>query len=448
MISIQTLRYRTLNIAAIVTSLVPFVFIASSFIRGEVLASSSATLTTIAMFLIVLLSVCTLWLIRRDNFSRGVTVYLAGSLLVTVYASFFATSAIFLARMQLGMALLIHLALALESQARAWRWVIAIVILSPILITIRRIVHPDGILADPSFYMLMMAAPVMVFLAMGTIGSLTLRALHQSINLATQRADTLEATRRDLVAARDQALSSTRAKSAFLATMSHELRTPLNVIIGYSELVLESVPKEFEFRPEINRVRGAGQLLLGLINEVLDLAKIEAGKTDVVVTRFSLRTLLGEISEMTAILARSSTIDILLEAPAGPMMLSTDRMKLRQILVNLVANAAKFTQRGSIAFSVEKGEKLVISVRDTGIGISGELLEKIFEPFTQADGTPSREYQGSGLGLSIARKLSEILGGTLSAKSSLGTGSVFTLTLPGEICDDSTRNDVLPPPAT
>ena len=448
MLSIQTLRYRTLNIAAMVTSFVPFVFISTSFIRGDALANSSAMLTTIAMFLIVLLSVCTLWLIRSDRFSRGVTVYLAGSLLVTVYASFFATPAIFLARMQLGMALLIHLALALESQTRAWRWVIAIVILSPMLMTVRRIVHPDGILADPSFYMLMMAAPVMVFLAMGTIGSLTLRALHQSIDLATKRADTLEATRRDLVAARDQALSSTRAKSAFLATMSHELRTPLNVIIGYSDLVLESLPKEFEFRPEINRVRGAGQLLLGLINEVLDLAKIEAGKSEVVVTRFSLRTLLSELSEMTKILVQSSTIDILLEAPAGPMMISTDRMKLRQILVNLIANAAKFTQSGSITLSVEKGEKLVISVRDTGIGISDELLEKIFEPFTQADGTPSREYQGSGLGLSIARKLSEVLGGTLSAESCLGTGSVFTLTLPSEICDHSTQNDVLPTPAT
>ena len=231
-----------------------------------------------------------------------------------------------------------------------------------------------------------------------------------------------------------QAEAANRAKSAFLATMSHELRTPLNIILGYSELALEHLEErgDDETAEDLRRVHGAGQHLLGLISDVLDLSRIEADRLEIGREPFDLDEMVREMVLSFQPLALNNTDELLAEVPLGLVVTGLDRTRVRQILLNLVSNAIKFTRNGQIRIRVRRdGEHhLDISVRDTGIGIPADKLAVIFLPFTQVDPSTTRRYEGSGLGLAISRRLAELMGGTLSVESSPGRGSTFTLRLP------------------
>jgi signal transduction histidine kinase len=224
------------------------------------------------------------------------------------------------------------------------------------------------------------------------------------------------------------------AKSQFLANVSHELRTPLNAILGYAAMTLQGVSGELTApqRRNLSRIDANARHLLTLINEILDITRIEAGRMPIQVVAFALPDLVGEVTgELEPIIAKSG-LQVICKLPADLSTMRTDRQKVKQILVNLLSNALKFTQKGSITIKAQSAGKhtITISVIDTGIGIPKGDQVKIFEDFRQVDSTPRRAYGGTGLGLSICRRLTAMLRGTLRVDSKVGHGSTFTLTLP------------------
>ena len=224
------------------------------------------------------------------------------------------------------------------------------------------------------------------------------------------------------------------AKSQFLANVSHELRTPLNAILGYAAMTLQGVSGELAAsqRRNLNRIDANARHLLTLINDILDITRIEAGRMPVQVVAFAMPALVHEVfTELEPIIARSG-LQVSTKVAADLPMLKTDRQKVKQILVNLLGNALKFTQRGSVTIRVEKAGSTKMSIRviDTGIGISKADQTTIFEDFRQVDSGPRRPYGGTGLGLSICRRLTSMLRGTLSVEGRLGHGSTFILNIP------------------
>jgi PAS domain S-box-containing protein len=240
---------------------------------------------------------------------------------------------------------------------------------------------------------------------------------------------------RDLEAARVQAEAADRTKSAFLATMSHELRTPLNSIIGFTGLVLQGLagPLTGEQTTQLGMVRSSARHLLDLINDVLDISKIEAGQLEVRFARFDLLNAIDRVTSSVRPLAEKKVLALDVVAPATLAPIESDRRRVEQILLNLLNNAIKFTDRGSVAVVVEEvGERVRVAVRDTGIGIAPENLGKLFQPFRQIDVGLERQHEGTGLGLAICKRLSDLLGATLAVTSEPGQGSTFTVELPRE----------------
>ncbi len=241
----------------------------------------------------------------------------------------------------------------------------------------------------------------------------------------------------DLRAAKDAAEAASRAKSTFLANMSHELRTPLNAIIGYSEMLTEDARENgaAERVADIEKIESAGRHLLALINDVLDLSKVEAGKMELSPRAFDIATLVHELAATAAPLAQRNANSIDVECPDDIGTLTADPERVRQCLLNLVGNAAKFTTQGRITLKAERSaadgnEWVLLSVRDTGIGMTPEQIERLFQAFTQVDSSSTRRYGGTGLGLAITRRLCRLMGGDVSVTSDLGRGSVFTVRLP------------------
>jgi hypothetical protein len=219
--------------------------------------------------------------------------------------------------------------------------------------------------------------------------------------------------------------------------MSHELRTPLNAIIGYGELLAEDLDdlELGEPRDIVERMNGASRHLLGLINNILDLSKIEAGKMSVLCEAVDLKTELDELLAVLRPLIDSRGNRLRCELPQLDARLLLDSTKIRQILFNLVGNAAKFTKNGTITVRVgltrdDDATTLSIAVQDTGIGMSEAQLARVFEAFTQAESDTTRSYGGTGLGLTLCQRLAELLGGTIAVTSELGVGSTFTVELP------------------
>ena len=221
-------------------------------------------------------------------------------------------------------------------------------------------------------------------------------------------------------------------KSAFLASMSHELRTPLNAIIGYSEMLYEAAQDEGqeEFLPDLAKIRDAGRHLLGLINDILDLSKIEAGKMDLYLEEVDLAGLIDEVRAIVEPLMAANANRLEIVCPAALGMFYTDRTKLKQSLLNLLSNAGKFTHDGRVKLEVRPAlTEISFIVSDTGIGMTEEQQGRLFQAFSQADASTTRQYGGTGLGLAISRHFCEMLGGSIAVESAPGRGSTFTITL-------------------
>ena len=233
-----------------------------------------------------------------------------------------------------------------------------------------------------------------------------------------------------------QLAEASQHKSHFLASMSHELRTPLNAIIGLTEMLVANAARfgTDKAQEPLRRVHAAGTHLLGLINEVLDLSKIEAGKLELNPEPVNLARLIDEVIGTAVQLAEKNKNRLVVDAADNLGPLTTDPMRLKQILLNLLSNACKFTKEGEVALRVRKvadgSDWIELAVADNGIGLTAEQQAKLFQEFTQADSLTARRYGGTGLGLAITRKLARMMGGDVTVASEPGKGSVFTVRLP------------------
>jgi signal transduction histidine kinase/DNA-binding response OmpR family regulator len=245
---------------------------------------------------------------------------------------------------------------------------------------------------------------------------------------------------RELSIAKETADTANKAKSAFLANMSHELRTPMNAVLGYSEMLMEEAEDvgQDDFIPDLKKINQAGNHLLSLINDVLDLSKIESGKMEAFAEIFDVGALIDQVSGTAQPLMAKNNNQLKIERGENLGNAFQDVTKLRQSLLNMLSNAAKFTHEGTITLRVEResqadGEWLTLSVSDTGIGIPADKLDHVFEEFSQADESTTRDYGGTGLGLTISRRFCQMLGGDMTVTSQPGAGSTFSIQLPAEL---------------
>ena len=261
----------------------------------------------------------------------------------------------------------------------------------------------------------------------------------------------LKAIQTELATATESADAANQAKSEFLANMSHELRTPMNAVLGYSEMLMEDAEDvgQDDFIPDLKKINQAGNHLLSFINDVLDLSKIESGKMEAFAETFDIGALIDQVSGTAQPLMTKNNNRFRIERGDDLGNANQDITKLRQSLLNLLSNAAKFTHEGTITPQAEREgidgvDWLTFAVNDTGIGIPEDKLEHVFEEFSQADSSTTRDYGGTGLGLTISRRFCQMLGGDMTVSSELGVGSTFTIRLPAELPGSEMQQETAP----
>jgi signal transduction histidine kinase len=259
-------------------------------------------------------------------------------------------------------------------------------------------------------------------------------------NMLQQREVQLRQANEELVTARDQALAANQSKSAFLANMSHELRTPLNAILGYSEMLEEEAADlgQDGFGKDLRKIHAAGKHLLALINDVLDLSKIEAGRMELYLETFDVAEMVRGVVSTIEPLVEKKANALQVRCSEGLGTMHADLTKTRQTLFNLLSNACKFTERGQITLeagreSADGREWVVFRVSDMGIGLTAEQLGRLFQAFSQADASTARKYGGTGLGLVLSRRFCRLMGGDVTVTSEAGKGSTFTVRLPATV---------------
>ncbi len=253
----------------------------------------------------------------------------------------------------------------------------------------------------------------------------------------------------DLQDAKNLAESGSRAKSQFLANMSHELRTPMNAILGYSEMLMEEALETHHDRwhQDLSKIHLAGHHLLGLINDILDLSKIEAGKMELYLEHFDLQQMVDEVVITVQPLIERQKNHLVVHCSPEVQSFYADLTKVRQILFNLLSNAAKFTDRGTIMLTLElepESRSVVFQVTDTGVGMTDAQIENLFEAFMQADSSTARKYGGTGLGLAITKYFCEMMGGSIVVSSNIECGTIFTVRLPQDIMAKDDRSPIIP----
>jgi signal transduction histidine kinase len=270
----------------------------------------------------------------------------------------------------------------------------------------------------------------------------------------------LEHRQHELKMLMQAAQTANQAKSRFLANMSHELRTPMNAIIGYSEILAEEAEdlRQEALIPDLRKINSAGKHLLTLISDLLDLSKIEAGKMELDLETFDIREIVNDVSLTMQPQIDKNLNKLLVDIPPRIGTMRADATKVRQMLFNLLSNASKFTKSGTVRLQVRRNgvqgkDWIEFSVKDSGIGMTPEQAEKIFDAFTQADPSTTRKYGGTGLGLTITRKFCHMMGGDIRVESALGEGAIFTISLPAEVIPEQELTDpaellALPPVAS
>ena len=256
---------------------------------------------------------------------------------------------------------------------------------------------------------------------------------HDEIGEMAAALATFKSALLDLKAAQTQAETASQHKSEFLANMSHELRTPLNGIIGLSGMLFEAAddPDTVELKESLTRISASAKHLLSLINDILDLSRIEAGPMPVRIEAFAPGALAEEALATVAVMARQKEVKLTSHYPAALPLMESDAQRVRQILINLIGNAVKFTEAGTVRLEGTVANGLIsFAVNDTGSGIAPGHLPRLFQEFSQIDSSFTRKHGGTGLGLAISRRIARLLGGDIAVRSVLGQGSTFTVTLP------------------